>query len=172
VAKRLRISGHPIQPVLVTFPVGLFACAVLFDVARVFGAPRLVGEVGYWTVTAGLVAAGLTLVAGLVELWDVPERSPVRRPAVTLLQVNGAMTGMFLLVCVMRAAPAARAASGGLVAVEVLALAIGGLGILLGVRSMHSAAPIVVDPSSGGLDLVMDEAMAREPHVRHSPASP
>jgi uncharacterized membrane protein len=178
VATRLRISGHPIQPVLVTFPVGLFACAVLFDLARVFGAPRLVGEVGYWTVTAGLVAAGLTLVAGLVELWDVPERSPVRRPAVTLLQVNGAMTGMFLLVCVMRAAPAARTASGGLVAVEALALTIGGLGILLGVRSMHTAAPIVVDPASGGLDLVTDEAlvkdeaMAREPHVRRSPAAP
>src|ERR1700754_2188249 len=69
---RLRISGHPIQPVLMTFPVGLFVCAVVFDVGRLVGAPTIVGEVGYWTAVAGLVATALTMVAGLIDLWDVP----------------------------------------------------------------------------------------------------
>ena len=171
VQTRLRISGHPVQPVLLTVPAGLFACAVLFDLARVFGSPRLVGEAGYWTAIAGLVAAVLTLVAGLVELWDVPENSPVRRPVMTLLRVNGAMTGLFLLVCVMRAAPSERATNGGLVAVEALALLVGGLGVALGAQFMRRVDPVVVDLAPGGLDLLVDKATTELPLVR-SPATP
>jgi uncharacterized membrane protein len=165
VETRLRISGHPIQPVLVTFPVGLFVCAVLFDLARLVGAPEIVGEVGYWTVTAGLVAAGLTLVAGLVDLWDVPETSPVRRPVVTLLLVNGVMAGMFLLVCLMRAALPERGATGGLVVVEAVALAVGGLGVRLGAQLMRRVDPVAAESSPDGLDLVVDEGAVEVPFV-------
>jgi uncharacterized membrane protein len=154
----------------------LFACAVVFDLAHVLGAPRLVGEVGYWTVVAGLVAAVLTPVAGLVDLWDLPERSPVRRPVVTVLLVNGAMTGMFLAVCVMRAAPAQRAASGGLIAVEALALTVGGLGVGLGARLMRvdpaGVDPIAADPAPAGLDIVVDETAAEPPSVPRPPVTP
>ncbi|MDT4992217.1 MAG: hypothetical protein QOH97_2109, partial [Actinoplanes sp.] len=34
---RLRVSGQAIQPVLVMFPLGLFAMAVLFDLAVLLG---------------------------------------------------------------------------------------------------------------------------------------
>jgi uncharacterized membrane protein len=162
---RLRISGHSIQPVLVTFPVGLFVCAALFDLARLVGAVPIMGEVGYWTVVAGLVAAALTLVAGLVELWDVPEQSPLRRPVVTLLLVNGAMAGMFLLGCLMRAALPDRGASGSLVALEAAALAVGGLGVRLGARLMRRVEPIVAEPATEGLGLVFDDVPAEVPLV-------
>jgi uncharacterized membrane protein len=171
VETRLRISGHPIQPVLVTFPVGLFVCAVLFDLTRLIGGPEIVGELGYWTVTAGLVAAGLTLAAGLVDLWDVPSESPVRRPVVTLLLVNGAMAGMFLLVCVMRTALPERGASGGLVAVEALGLAVGGLGVRLGAQFMRRVDPVVVEPAADGLNLVVDRDTTEVPLVARSAAT-
>jgi uncharacterized membrane protein len=146
---RLRISGHPIQPVLVTFPVGLFACAVVFDAARLVGAPQMVGELGYWTAVAGLVAAALTVVAGLVDLWDVPT-GPDRRPLVNFTLVIVAMTGVFLLVCLMRAATPERGASGGMVAIELLALAAGGLAVRLGAR-------LVARPAEAARDTVDDE---------------
>jgi uncharacterized membrane protein len=133
---RLRISGHPIQPVLMTFPVGLFVCAVVFDVGRLVGAPAIVGEVGYWTAVAGLVATALTMVAGLVDLWDVPA-GPVRKDVVTVNAVNGAMAGIFLVICLMRAGSGQRVASVPMVIVEVLALGVGGLGIRLGAQLMR-----------------------------------
>lgn len=134
---RLRISGHPIQPVLVTFPVGLFACAVIFDVGRLVGAPGIVGEVGYWTAVAGLVATGLTVVAGLVDLWDVPP-GPTRRAVVTFNLVNAVMAGVFLVICLIRAAGnGSRLASGGMVVVEILALGVGALGVRLGAGLMR-----------------------------------
>lgn len=133
---RLRISGHPIQPVLMTFPVGLFVCAVVFDVGRLVGAPAIVGEVGYWTAVAGLVATALTMVAGMVDLWDVPA-GPARRDVITFNAVNAAMAGIFLVVCLMRAGSGHPLASVPMVIMEGLGLAIGVLGIRLGAGLMR-----------------------------------
>ncbi|GAA1889040.1 hypothetical protein GCM10009687_66990 [Asanoa iriomotensis] len=133
---RLRISGHPIQPVLMTFPVGLFVCAVVFDVGRLVGAPAIVGEVGYWTAVAGLVATALTMVAGLVDLWDVPA-GPVRRDVLTFNAVNAAMAGIFLVICLMRAGSGQPLASVPMVILEALALGVGVLGIRLGAGLMR-----------------------------------
>jgi uncharacterized membrane protein len=164
VETRLRILGNPIQPVLVTFPVGLFACAFVFDLARLVGAPEILAEVGYWTTVAGLVAAALALVAGMVDLWDVPA-GPTRHAVSTLSLVNGAMTGMFLLVCLMRAALPDRAATGGLVAVEALALGVGALGVRLGARLMRRFDRAAVPEQTGGLAMVADEATMEIPFV-------
>jgi uncharacterized membrane protein len=144
---RLRISGHPIQPVLVTFPVGLFVCAFVFDTGRLLGAPVMIGELGYWTAVAGLVAAALTIVAGLVDLWDVPA-GPHRRPQVTFTLVIAAMTAIFLLLCLMRVATPERGASGGMVLVELLALAVGGFAVRLGAGLTNRAAERAPEPES------------------------
>ncbi|GIF67527.1 hypothetical protein Ais01nite_55620 [Asanoa ishikariensis] len=143
---RLRISGHPIQPVLMTFPVGLFVCAVVFDVGRLVGAPAIVGEVGYWTAVAGLVATALTMVAGMVDLWDVPA-GPVRRDVITFNAVNAAMAGIFLVVCLMRAGSGHPLASVPMVVMEGLALAVGGLGIWLGAGLMRRFGTMAGDRS-------------------------
>lgn len=133
---RLRISGHPIQPVLMTFPVGLFVCAVVFDVGRLVGAPDIVGEVGYWTAVAGLVGTALTMVAGLIDIWDVPD-GPVRRDVITFNAVNAAMAGIFLIVCLMRAGSGHPLASIPMVIVEIMGLGVGVLGIWLGAGLMR-----------------------------------
>ena len=133
---RLRISGHPIQPVLMTFPVGLFVCAVVFDIGRLVGAPAVVGEVGYWTAVAGLVATALTMVAGLIDLWDVPA-GPARRDVIAFNAVNAAMAGIFLVVCLMRAGSGHPLASVPMVIMELLALGVGVLGIRLGAGLMR-----------------------------------
>ncbi|MBY8874643.1 DUF2231 domain-containing protein [Micromonospora sp. PLK6-60] len=133
---RLRVQGHPIQPMLVTFPYGLFACATLFDLAHVVGGPAFLGEVGYWTAIAALVAAGLAAVAGMIDLWDV-RAGRTRRTAVTFNLVNTAVAGLFLISCLIRADSPQRGASGVLLVVELLALAVGGVGVALGARLMR-----------------------------------
>jgi uncharacterized membrane protein len=133
---RLRVQGHPIQPMLVTFPYGLFVCAVIFDLADVAGGPVFLGEVGYWTAVAALVAAALTAVAGMVDLWDVPP-DRTRRTAITFNLVNAGMAGLFLLSCLVRADASNRGASPVLLVVEMVALSVGGLGVRLGARLMR-----------------------------------
>lgn len=133
---RLRVQGHPIQPMLVTFPFGLFVSAAVFDLADVAGGPAFLGEVGYWTAVAALVAAALTTVAGMVDLWDV-RAGRTRRTAVTFNLVNAAMAALFLLTCLMRAQAPQRGATGVELATELLALAVGSVGVWLGARLMR-----------------------------------
>ncbi|MGK5740770.1 DUF2231 domain-containing protein [Micromonospora sp. URMC 103] len=130
---RLRVQGHPIQPMLVTFPYGLFVCAVVFDLTDVLGGPAFLGEVGYWTVVAALVSAAMAAVAGMVDLWDVPG-DRTQRTAIAFNLVNLAMAGLFLLACLIRSDSPERGASAVLLATEVVALAVGGVGVRLGAR--------------------------------------
>ena len=95
---RLRVQGHPIQPMLVTFPFGLFVCAAIFDLADVAGGPAFLGEVGYWTAVRA---------------------------------------ALFLLSCLIRASAPQRGATGVLLAAELVALAVGAVGVALGARLMQ-----------------------------------
>ncbi|MEV5822531.1 DUF2231 domain-containing protein [Micromonospora haikouensis] len=133
---RLRVHGHPIQPMLVTFPFGLFVSATVFDLADVVGGPAFLGEVGYWTSVAALVAAALSTVAGMVDLWDAAgERT--RRTKITFNLVNAAMAALFLLTCLIRAHSPQRGATGVMLAAELVALGLGGAGVWLGARLMR-----------------------------------
>ncbi|WP_329010862.1 DUF2231 domain-containing protein [Micromonospora rifamycinica] len=130
---RLRVQGHPIQPMLVTFPFGLFVSATVFDLADVAGGPVFLGEVGYWTAIAALVAAGLAGAAGMVELWDV-RPGPHRRTMVMFNMVNAGMAALFVLACLIRADAPQRGATGMLLVTELVALVVGAVGVGLGAR--------------------------------------
>jgi uncharacterized membrane protein len=136
---RLRVQGHPIQPMLVTFPFGLFVSAVVFDLVDVAGGPAFLGEVGYWTAIAALVAAALATVAGMVDLWDV-RAGGFRRTAVRFHLTNAGTAALFLLTCLMRAPAPQRGTTGVELAVELLALGVGSIGVGLGARLMRRAA--------------------------------
>jgi uncharacterized membrane protein len=131
VDSRLRVQGNPIQPMLVTLPFGLFVCATMFDLADVSGGPALLGQVGYWTLVAGLIGAALTAVAGLVDLWDA-SAGRTRRTALTFNLVNVAAAALFIVACLVRAGGPAHRVAGGMVAVEVVGLAVGAVGVVLG----------------------------------------
>ncbi|MEU8372723.1 DUF2231 domain-containing protein [Micromonospora sp. NPDC048894] len=133
---RLRVQGHPIQPMLVTFPFGLFVSATVFDLADVAGGPAFLGEVGYWTAVAALVAAGLAAVAGMIDLWDV-RPGPHRRTMITFNMVNAGMAALFLLACLIRADAPQRGATGVLLVTELVALTVGAVGVGLGARLMR-----------------------------------
>ncbi|SCL72458.1 Uncharacterized membrane protein [Micromonospora citrea] len=130
---RLRVQGHPIQPMLVTFPFGLFVSATVFDLTDVLGGPAFLGEVGYWTSVAALFAAALAAVAGMIDLWDVPG-GRTRRTAVTFNLVNVAMAALFLVACLVRADAPQRGANVVLLLTEIVALGVGAVGVRLGAR--------------------------------------
>ncbi|WP_229401963.1 DUF2231 domain-containing protein [Micromonospora okii] len=146
---RLRVHGHPIQPMLVTFPFGLFVSATVFDFADVAVGPAFLGEVGYWTSVAGLVAAALTTVAGMVDLWDAGS-GRTRRTKITFNLANTVMAAMFLLSCLVRAKSPERGATAALLATELVALAVGGVGVWLGARLMRQFEAVRAE--TGALD--------------------
>ena len=119
---RLRIANQAVQPVLVMFPLGLFAMAVLFDLGNVFGGPDILGALAYWNLVAGLIGGVLAAAASAIDLMFVRGTLAKRRGVLQGL-VNMGVLLVFAVILMVRMRTPDRVAGGGLVAVELLALA-------------------------------------------------
>lgn len=124
---RLVIAGQAVQPILVMFPLGLFAIAVIFDVANLLGAPAIVGSLAYWNIVAGLVAGVAAAIAGAVDLAFV-RRPDARRIGVLRVLLNMGVLFLFAVILMVRVGDPDRQAGVGLFLLELLALAISGFG--------------------------------------------
>jgi uncharacterized membrane protein len=119
---RLRVAGHPIHPVLVMFPLGLFAMAVIFDAANLLGGPAILGEVAYWNVCGGLVGGILVALAGAVDMTFIPHGTPAKRAGVMHGLINMGVLLLFAVILMVRVGSGDRSAGGGLFVVELIAL--------------------------------------------------
>lgn len=119
---RLRIADQAVQPVLVMFPLGLFAIAVLFDLGNVLGGPEILGQLAYWNVVAGLIGGVPAALAGAVDLLYLRNGTPAKRFGVLQGLVNMGVLVLFAVILMLRMRTPDRVAGGGLVAVEMLAL--------------------------------------------------
>ena len=59
---RAKLLGHPIHPMLIVFPLGLLATAVVIDVVYFAGDSLIFDEVSYYLVIAGLIGVGLAVL--------------------------------------------------------------------------------------------------------------
>jgi uncharacterized membrane protein len=62
------IAGHPIHPMLISFPIAFFIAAFLCDLAYWQNANASWATAAIWLIGAGLVMAALAAVAGLIDL--------------------------------------------------------------------------------------------------------
>lgn len=128
---RLRVAGQAVHPVLVMFPLGLFAIAVIFDLAHLLGAPAIVGALAYWNIVAGLVSGVLAALAGAVDLMFVPNDTPEKRAGVLNGLLNMGVLVLFAVLLMVRMGGPGRVAGGGLFMIELIALAGAGVGAWL-----------------------------------------
>jgi uncharacterized membrane protein len=120
---RLRIAGQAVQPVLVMFPLGLFAMAVLFDAGNVFGGPDMLGVLAYWNIVAGLVGGVLVAVASAIDLVAARSTLRAKRMGVLIALGNMGVLILFAVILMLRMRTIDRVAGGGLLAFELLCLA-------------------------------------------------
>jgi uncharacterized membrane protein len=137
---RLSIAGQAVQPILVMFPLGLFAMAVIFDVANLLGGPALLGALAYWNVVAGLAGGSLAALAGAVDLAFV-RRPDAKRVGVLRLLLNMAVLVLFAVILMVRVGAPHRAAGVGLLLLELLALAISGFAAWFGGELANGRTP-------------------------------
>jgi uncharacterized membrane protein len=76
---RAKFLGHPIHPMLVVFPLGLLATAVIFDIIALFrGNPSLFSAT-YWMIAAGIIGGLVSAVFGLVDWLAIPQGTRAKR---------------------------------------------------------------------------------------------
>jgi uncharacterized membrane protein len=143
---RLRIAGHAVHPVLVMFPSGLFATAVLFDLGNLLGGPALLGEAAYWTVGAAIVGGVLAAVAGVVDVMFIRGGVRAKRARVLHGLADFGVLLLFMVILLVRMGSTDRAAGWGLLVVELIALAGTVAGAWYGGALVDRLAPPAVAP--------------------------
>ena len=81
------VKKHPIHPMLVALPIGLWVFALVCDVVRAAGGPAIWETVAIYCVAAGIVGALLAAIPGLIDYFSIDE-SEMKRIANLHLVVN------------------------------------------------------------------------------------
>ncbi|MGK6308592.1 DUF2231 domain-containing protein [Variovorax sp. DT-64] len=76
---RVRLLGHPVHQMLVVFPLGLLATAVVFDIIYLAGGSQIMAAVSYWMIAAGLVGGLLAAPFGFIDWLGIPEGTRAKR---------------------------------------------------------------------------------------------
>jgi uncharacterized membrane protein len=94
------VARHPLHPMLIVFPLGLWLTAVAFDIATLVTGgptPRLVA---FYLIGAGLVGALLAAVPGFVDYFSLQGRAG--RLATWHMGLNLAAVAVFLASLLLR----------------------------------------------------------------------
>ena len=93
---RAKILGHPAHQMLIPFPFGLLATAVIFDIIYlIWGNPVMV-TVSYWMIIAGVIGGLLAAPFGLIDYLAIPQGT--RAKSVGLLHGVGNLIVLLLFV--------------------------------------------------------------------------
>jgi uncharacterized membrane protein len=95
---KAKILGHPIHQMLIPFPFGLLATAVIFDIVWLFTTtqPRvhIMSLVAFWMIAAGIVGGLVASPFGLIDWLAIP--TGTRAKSVGLLHGAGNLVVLIL----------------------------------------------------------------------------
>jgi uncharacterized membrane protein len=81
------IAGHPIHPMLVTLPIGLWVFSFVCDLCFAFGSGALEWKiVALYTMGGGIIGALLAAIPGLIDLLSLPAEP--RKTALVHMAIN------------------------------------------------------------------------------------
>jgi len=75
----MKLFGHPIHPMLIVLPLGLFSIAVLFDVIYLATGTEEFADVAYWNITVGIIGGLLAAVFGFIDWLAIPKDTRAKR---------------------------------------------------------------------------------------------
>jgi uncharacterized membrane protein len=99
---RARFLGHPVHQMLVVFPLGLLATAVVFDVIKIATDNADWSMVAYWMMASGIVGAVLAAPFGLIDWLAIPRNTRARRIGATHGLGNAVVSALFVASWLMR----------------------------------------------------------------------
>lgn len=92
---RARVAGHPIHPMVVALPIGLYVTAVAAMLAFVGTADPFFYRAAMYAAFGGVITALAAAIPGAIDLFALPAHSRVRRIAVKHASVALLATGLF-----------------------------------------------------------------------------
>ena len=129
---KVKLLGHPIHPMLIVLPLGLFISAVVFDALFLWRGTPAFATVAYWNIAGGIVGGLLAAVFGLIDWLAIPANTRAKRIGLLHGGSNVVVVVLFASVWWMRGQSQETTVTTLWFAVEVVALAIGSVAGWLG----------------------------------------
>jgi uncharacterized membrane protein len=124
---KVKFAGHPIHPMLVVFPLGLLATAVIFDIIYVVSDNSQWALVAYYMIGAGVVGGLAAAAFGWLDWIGIPSGTRAKRVGLWHGLLNVAVLSLFLLSWLLRRGnpelPPTGAVVAGLAGVAIAAVA-------------------------------------------------
>ena len=113
---RIKLAGHPVHPMLIVFPLGLFSTAAAFDIIYLVTSAVRWTEVAFYVVGAGLVGGIAAAVPGWVDWAAIPARTRAKRVGLVHGVGNVIVLGLFALSWMLRRHDPSQPPTGAIVA--------------------------------------------------------
>lgn len=124
---KVHIKGHPVHPMLISFPIAFAIGALVCDIVSRAGSYPNWYFVGYF-LTVGAWATGLLAgIPGMLDyLFAIPNRTLAKRDAARHMLLNGTWVALFIISWLVKNSVGGTVPSGTSLVLEVI-----GIGILL-----------------------------------------
>jgi uncharacterized membrane protein len=95
------IAKHPIHPMLVAIPIGLWIFSLICDLVLVFGGTsENWAIVARYTMVGGIVGALIAAVPGFIDMLALPQ--PVKRIALLHMSINLTVVALYVVNVYLR----------------------------------------------------------------------
>ena len=97
------VAGHPIHPMLVPIPIGLWIFSLVCDVVYAAGLGGDVWRtVAFYNMVAGVIGALVAAIPGLIDMLSLP--AGPKKTALTHMAINLTIVGLYVVNIFMRTA--------------------------------------------------------------------
>jgi uncharacterized membrane protein len=127
-----KLLGHPIHPMLIVLPLGLFISAVVFDALYLWRGTPAFATVAYWNIAGGIIGGLLAAVFGLIDWLAIPAGTRAKRIGLLHGGSNVVVVLIFAVVWWMRGDAADPTPTTSLFLLEIVALGLGSVAGWLG----------------------------------------
>ena len=99
---RVKLFGHPVHPMLIVFPVGLFAAAVIFDILSMATGNPAFPTVSFYMIATGVLGGLLAAIFGFIDWLALPNNSRAKSIGGWHGLGNVVLTGLFAVSWFLR----------------------------------------------------------------------
>jgi uncharacterized membrane protein len=116
------IAGHPIHPMLVTIPIGLWIFSLVIDLVALRSAdPQTWEQVAFYALVGGVIGALAAAIPGLIDLLSLKDRE-IKQTALFHMGINLTVVVLYLINAWLRRG--SEAAGGTPLALSIIAIAL------------------------------------------------
>lgn len=100
---KVKLAGHPVHPMLIVFPLGLLATAVIFDIIYLAANNPILATVAFYMIAAGVVGGLLAAIFGFIDWLALPNNSRAKNIGLWHGLGNVVIVGLFAVSWLLRA---------------------------------------------------------------------